>query len=131
MKNLRVKEEKDPSVERGESAARSELASPRPWRVGDGSRVGWLCIEDAQGNEIIELNSTDGADDPQPFPDTVNARLIVHRVNTYEALVEALQHVANWPCDCPPVEWERPNSCRHCKAVAALAAAEENQNHAG
>ena len=94
--------------------------SPLPWKVGDGAVSGWVAITDANNDQIVDVNYSDGMDEPTFFPEQANAELIVRSVNSHDALVEALKDlIRQLPND------ERLADFNLDRAEAALAEAEQ------
>ena len=97
--------------------------SPLPWKPV-GSRSGWLQICDANGQDIIDINSNDGADEPTAYPEEENRAFILRAVNNYETLVTALRKAlrdrveAFGGCDHETMYAE---DCPQCSIRAALA----------
>jgi hypothetical protein len=63
-----------------------KLHSPLPWFLS-GREGGWFQIQDTDGNEIADVNYSNGLDEPTLFPERANGQLIVTAVNERDALL--------------------------------------------
>jgi hypothetical protein len=63
--------------------------TPGPWKAV-GYSPGWWQIEGAEGEQIADVNYSDGLDEPTLYPEEANARLIAASPVLYEAVKELI-----------------------------------------
>jgi len=139
MKNQQVKAAKNSSVPRIESKATCELSAAPidgyPTHQWEPSGEDDNCFVCGSGREDHAptgnaVNSTVLTPSSEIKPTSIlsgfdSPEKVLRLQSAAPALYAALKHVANWPCECPPAEWGKPNTCRSCVAQNALAQAEK------
>lgn len=93
--------------------------TPGPWKAV-GYSPGWWQIEGPEGEQIADVNYSDGADEPTLYPEEANARLIAAAPALYEACKTMLASL-----DGPPTAFAAMLSA-HRKLEAAVKLVEKS-----
>jgi hypothetical protein len=96
--------------------------TPTPWKIV-APRDGWISIHGPRGEEIIEVNASDGLDDPTYYPDRDNAAFIVKACNEYDELVKAVRALVQVTGTLSPTH-SADALAAHVQGLAVLAKAE-------